>query len=204
MILYLSLLGFFVFATSSPVAPIGPSTAMEQPFGPPLSPRLQSDPRQDWLVLEATQTALLHSYGESPATGGERIPIELAMEILAEEGLRSGGEATAPTAAAGAGELSEAPAAGRQLFVNLGCMGCHRMEADAVGPPLEGVFGSEVLLENGETVVADEDYIRRSIVAPQEQIVAGYPNAMPSYAERVSDAELAQLVAYIQSLAENE
>ena len=49
-------------------------------------------------------------------------------------------------------------------------------------------------------VRADEGYIRDSILLPQAQIAAGYEPLMPTFAGRVSEEELLELVAYIKSL----
>lgn len=190
-LLGLALLGMFALFVSAPVPAVGQASAFEQTAELPPQPRLQAAPRQDLLEYRATEAALLHGAGESPA-GGRRIPIDAAMAYLAERGL--GAQAT-PGAG---GDI----AAGQQLFTSLGCVGCHQMSGQGVGPPLQRVFGGQVRLESGQTVTADADYIRHSILAPKDQIVAGYPPAMPSFAGRVSDAELAQLVAYIQSLAD--
>lgn len=91
--------------------------------------------------------------------------------------------------------------AGEELFTQLGCSGCHVAGAGVRAPALAGVFGSEVRLASGETVVADEAYIRESILFPQEKIVDGYDPIMPSYQGRVSEEQIMQLIAYIRSLS---
>jgi cytochrome c oxidase subunit 2 len=48
--------------------------------------------------------------------------------------------------------------------------------------------------------MADEAYIRDSILFPAKQIVAGYTNDMPSFNGRISEEELLELLAYIKSL----
>lgn len=90
--------------------------------------------------------------------------------------------------------------AGEVLFQNLGCSTCHLMDGRGTGPSLVGLFGSEVLLATGETVVADAQYIRRSIIDPNAQLVAGYPPIMPTYAGQISEEEVLRLVEYIRSL----
>lgn len=90
--------------------------------------------------------------------------------------------------------------AGEELFTQLGCSSCHVAGAGVRAPTLAGVFGSEVRLASGETVVADEEYIRESIFFPQEKIVTGYDPIMPSYQGRVSEEQVLQLIAYIRSL----
>ncbi|MEZ4728562.1 MAG: cytochrome c oxidase subunit II [Caldilineaceae bacterium] len=89
---------------------------------------------------------------------------------------------------------------GEQLFVNLGCNTCHLPTGRGIGPALVGLFGSEVELESGETLVADAQYIRRSILDPRSQIVAGYPSVMPTYEGQIDEQELFSLVEYIRSL----
>src|SRR5690606_17075108 len=66
-------------------------------------------------------------------------------------------------------------AQGAALFRKFGCSGCHGPAATVHAPPLEGLYGSPVPLENGQVVTADSQYIRDSILLPQSQIAAGYP-----------------------------
>jgi cytochrome c oxidase subunit 2 len=82
----------------------------------------------------------------------------------------------------------------------LACITCHRADSEGRGPKLEGVFGHPVTLAGGEQVMADEAYIRESIVNPAAKVVAGYQPVMPTYQGLVSEEGLMQLVAYIQSL----
>jgi cytochrome c oxidase subunit 2 len=94
--------------------------------------------------------------------------------------------------------------AGERLFEQLACVTCHRADSEGRGPSLEGVFGSEVELANGERVVADAEYVRESIVAPSARITAGYQPVMPTYQGLVSEEGLLQLIAYIQTLGGEE
>jgi cytochrome c oxidase subunit 2 len=91
--------------------------------------------------------------------------------------------------------------AGERLFQQLGCSGCHRVHGTVRAPLLEGLYGKAVALQGGDTVIADESYIRASILTPQRQIVAGYEPVMPSYQGQISEEGLLQLIAYIKSLA---
>ena len=91
-------------------------------------------------------------------------------------------------------------AAGEKLYQDLACITCHRADSEGRGPRLEGVFGHPVSLAGGERVIADEAYIRESIVNPAARIVAGFQPVMPTYQGLVSEESLMQLVAYIQSL----
>ena len=48
--------------------------------------------------------------------------------------------------------------------------------------------------------VADENYIRDSILLPKRDVVAGYPPIMPSFAGVIPEDDLLKLVAYLKSL----
>ena len=97
--------------------------------------------------------------------------------------------------------MGETPVvAGQRLFQDLGCVTCHRADSGARGPRLDGLFGSPVRLSDGQTVTADESYVRESILSPAARIVAGYQPIMPTYQGLVSEEAVMQLVAYVQSL----
>jgi cytochrome c oxidase subunit 2 len=90
------------------------------------------------------------------------------------------------------------PAAqGQKLFQEYGCVDCH---AAGHAPPLQGLFGQPVLLADGSTTVADENYIRESILSPSARIVAGYQPIMPSFSGRLSEEDILDLLAYIKSI----
>jgi cytochrome c oxidase subunit 2 len=101
------------------------------------------------------------------------------------------------------GAVSESPvAAGERLFTDLACITCHTNDATARGPVLTNLFGHQVQLQNGSTVVADEAYIRESIVNPQAKVVAGFQPIMPTFQGLVSEEQLLQLIAYVKSLGQ--
>lgn len=89
---------------------------------------------------------------------------------------------------------------GRIVFVQAGCNACHMNTA--VGkdyPDLRGLYGSKVKLQDGKEVVADEAYLRESIVNPNKQIVAGYQANMTAYSY-LSEEQINQLIAYIRAM----
>jgi cytochrome c oxidase subunit 2 len=91
---------------------------------------------------------------------------------------------------------------GRDLFQNkLGCASCHAGGPQQRGAKLEGVFGHEVKLVGGQTVIADEEYIRNSILNPSSQVVEGYQPIMPTFKGQVTEEQLVSLVAYVKSLS---
>lgn len=89
---------------------------------------------------------------------------------------------------------------GRKLFLKLQCLSCHSADADARAPVLEGIYNKSVPLREGKTTVANREYIRESIVEPRKKIVAGWQPIMPTFRGQVTEEELLQLIAYIQSL----
>jgi cytochrome c oxidase subunit 2 len=94
-------------------------------------------------------------------------------------------------------------APGEELFVTKACNTCHRPDTTARAPLLWGLFGKRVTFQSGESVTADETYIRESIVNPAAKIVAGYQPIMPTYRGQLSEEEIIQLIRYIQSLKPN-
>jgi cytochrome c oxidase subunit 2 len=90
--------------------------------------------------------------------------------------------------------------AGAKLFTDLACITCHTDGSGARGPSLNGVFGHEVELQGGSKVVADEAYLRESIVNPQAKIVNGFQPLMPTFQGMVTEEQLMQLIAYVKSL----
>ena len=89
---------------------------------------------------------------------------------------------------------------GQQLARTRGCAACHGADGQGgLGPEWTGLVGSTVTFEDGSTITADEAYITESIVDPTAHVVDGFSVTMP--ATDLTDAEVADLVAYIGSLA---
>ena len=86
--------------------------------------------------------------------------------------------------------------AGEKLFAAKQCNTCHGQRA----PTLAGLYNSRVELNGGSTVIADEDYIRESILQPNAKMVKGYPPIMPTFQGQLSKEEITELIAYIKSL----
>ncbi len=93
------------------------------------------------------------------------------------------------------------PKRGEKLYNELGCKACHSIDGSkGVGPTWKGLWGRQVNLSDGTTVTADEAYIIESIRQPQAKIVAGFEQqAMPAFTT-LTDAEIADLIAFIQTL----
>ena len=94
--------------------------------------------------------------------------------------------------------------AGAQLFQRLGCVACHKFNDTGRGPSLVGLLGSTVKLRDRSEIVADETYVRESILHPQAKIVAGYEPVMPTFKGLISEEGLLQLLAYLKTLSQQE
>ena len=89
---------------------------------------------------------------------------------------------------------------GQQLFQQLACVTCHLNDGTGRGPSLAGVPGSKVELANGSGVVADDGYIRESILTPQAKLVSGFQPVMPTFQGLVNEEGVMALIEYIKSL----
>jgi cytochrome c oxidase subunit 2 len=89
-----------------------------------------------------------------------------------------------------------------RLLDDLRCSNCHQGGGATVRcPPLENLFGSQVRLQDGSTLIADENYLRESILQPAAKIVAGYQAIMPSFQGQVSEQDILRLMAEIKALS---
>ncbi len=96
---------------------------------------------------------------------------------------------------------------GERLFVQYHCAGCHRGSQVVNAPRLEGVYGRPVPIQQGNEVgftLADDRYIRDSILNPRKEVVAGYQPVMPSFKDQISEPDLFKIIAYIKSIGAKE
>jgi cytochrome c oxidase subunit 2 len=98
-----------------------------------------------------------------------------------------------------AGSQGSLASGGQRLFLSLGCATCHTEGPGAQGPNLVGVYGSRVRLQGGEEAVADESYLRESILDPAVKVVAGFQPVMPAFRGKVTEEELIQLIAFLKA-----
>lgn len=89
---------------------------------------------------------------------------------------------------------------GEKLFEKYACNTCHTNTAGARGPVLAGIYGKARPLANGQSVLADDNYIRESIVDPMAKVAAGFAPIMPAFQGQVNEEDLLRLLAYIKSV----
>lgn len=99
----------------------------------------------------------------------------------------------------GGGEGSLA-SQGQKLFRQLACNTCHTGDSTARGPSLDNLYGSNVQLQDGTTLTADESYLRESILNPRAKLVAGFQPIMPTFQNQVDEGQVLLLIDYIKSL----
>ena len=90
---------------------------------------------------------------------------------------------------------------GRQIF-EANCIVCHTGRPGAIGPNIQHAFGTMRELETGESVLMDEEYVRTSILYPNQDIAKGYPAAMTSFKGTLNNSQINQVIAYLKSVAE--
>ncbi len=108
-------------------------------------------------------------------------------------GVADGAVVTAASASADPG------AKGAAVLAAQGCRACHQVGNAAIGPMLEGIYGTMVELSTGQKVKVDDNFIRESILAPQAKLVKGYGPVMPSYQGILKEEEIKSVIEYIKS-----
>lgn len=106
-----------------------------------------------------------------------------------------------PTSPAPAASMAER---GAKLFQEMRCNTCHGGSLSMLGPKLDGVAGSTVELEGGQTVTADDAYLRESIMFPTKRVVKGYQPVMPTYQGQIAEEDVLAIISYIKTLTPKE
>jgi cytochrome c2 len=98
------------------------------------------------------------------------------------------------------------PEEGERIYKMMGCMACHTTDNVAqqgIGPAWKGLFGSKRDIVKGTPMIADEAYLRESILTPAAKIVKGYEKVeagMPVYAGVLSDSQVESIILFIKTL----
>ncbi|MBA4373335.1 MAG: cytochrome c oxidase subunit II [Thermodesulfovibrio sp.] len=93
---------------------------------------------------------------------------------------------------------------GPGLLQKKGCLACHSLDnSKKMGPTFKGLFGSTVtviIAGKEHELAADDEYLRRSVMEPQAEIVKGYPPVMPPQKDNLTPEELSEIIEYIKEL----
>ena len=102
-------------------------------------------------------------------------------------------------------EIESPAATGKRIMQNIGCFACHTTDGTKlVGPSYKGIWGEEqTVITNGQTrkVKIDEEYIKRSILDPNADVVQGFNKGlMVSYQGQLSDDDIANIIEYLKTV----
>ncbi len=90
---------------------------------------------------------------------------------------------------------------GEKVYTSKGCNACHSIDGSAKsGPTWKGLFGKLRPCTDGSNNMADENYIKESILKPQSKVVKGFEPVMPTFAGLLNDREIDGVIAYIKKL----
>ena len=90
---------------------------------------------------------------------------------------------------------------GEKIFKDKGCGNCHGGQDTDQGPTLDGVYGQQRKMASGQTVLADDTYMRESILDPYRLVTSGYRDTMPAdYKEYLAEEDVLNLLAYMKTL----
>jgi len=86
-----------------------------------------------------------------------------------------------------------------------GCIACHSVDGSKlIGPSFKGIYGqthSVITNDKEREVVVDDEYIKRAIYEPNDDVVKGYTKGMMiSYKEQLSEADIAEIIEYLKTL----
>jgi len=94
---------------------------------------------------------------------------------------------------------------GKKIAEAKGCVVCHSTDGTMKkAPTWLGLYGEEIETEDGQRVVADDNFVRESILEPQAKITKGYGDKakMPSFKDRITDEEIVRITEYMKTLKE--
>ncbi len=95
-------------------------------------------------------------------------------------------------------------AKGKRLLSIKGCVACHSQDgSESVGPSFRGIFGAKITVITGgkeREIVADEEYLRKSMTNPSADLSKGFQNLMPPQQDQITEAEMDAIIAYLKQL----
>ena len=164
----------------------------------------QTRPAVDHWTMRSTASSTVPSHGRRGIRSNvARVLVGAGITLtMAVAAAACGDDDSTATSDATTGDaISAAARSGEELSRSQGCAGCHGRDFDGgAGPGWIGLAGSEVVLTDGTTVIADDEYLTAAIADPSAQLVEGYNLRMP--ANNLTDAEVADIVAFINTLTD--
>lgn len=162
---------------------------------------------KNYVWFEATETGVFDIFCAEYC--GDRHSYMLSLvKVVPQEEYASWYDGTVQFAPAAGGSMAggaeRKPGSRGPMLVKIkGCVACHSVDGSPlVGPTFKGVFGHNVTVITGgkeREILADEEYLRRSILEPQADRVKGFEN-IPMPPQGLTDEELAEIIAYLKEL----
>lgn len=91
---------------------------------------------------------------------------------------------------------------GRRIWATR-CVTCHSVDGGAgTGPTWKNLYGHEVILADGTSLIRDPNYIRESILVPNSKVVAGYAANMPPFQGQLDEQQLEAVIAFMRSISD--
>jgi cytochrome c oxidase subunit 2 len=95
------------------------------------------------------------------------------------------------------------PEVGELLYNKQGCKACHSLDGSKlVGPSLKNVYGYEFKMIDGRTLLADDAFIKESILEPNATVVEGYQPVMTPYAGILDDREIEAIIEFLKTISD--
>jgi cytochrome c oxidase subunit 2 len=88
---------------------------------------------------------------------------------------------------------------GAAVYKRYACASCHET-GGKIAPDLTHLYGRSIALERGGYALADENFIRSSLMEPEKDVARGFRPLMPTYRGLLNEGELAALIGYLKGL----
>lgn len=92
--------------------------------------------------------------------------------------------------------------AGQALWEVNCMMACHTGRPGAIAPNILHAFGTMREMEDGRMILMDENYVRNSMINPNDDIAKGYPPVMPAFGGTLTNAQMNNIIAYLRSMGQ--
>ncbi len=90
---------------------------------------------------------------------------------------------------------------GKLVYENKGCATCHSIDGTrGQGPSFKGIWGIPSEGADGKSYMVDANFVRQSILYPQQMVVKGFEPIMPTFQGLLREREILGMVEYIKSL----
>ncbi|MBV6490468.1 MAG: cytochrome c oxidase subunit II [Fimbriimonadaceae bacterium] len=89
---------------------------------------------------------------------------------------------------------------GKRLWDQFRCGSCHGPQDSLEAPSLFNWTGTAHPIADGSTANGDLTYFRESLLDPYRRLTRGYGKTMPDYGQQLSEDQVLELFAYVQTL----